>query len=72
MLKVFLQQIKQTCYVVHLDSTVYDAYPAFDLFSIVHGYKLCENWESLKMRWFGDKFRFLMKFSHLFISSVSF
>ena len=43
MLKVFLQQIKRTYYVVHLDSTTYDAYPAFDLFSIVHGYKLCEN-----------------------------
>ena len=41
--KVLLQQIKRTCYVVHLYSTAYDAYCAFDLIPIEYGYKLSEN-----------------------------
>ena len=40
-------------------STPYDA---FELFSSDFDYKLCENGEPLKMRWFDDKFKFLMKF----------
>ena len=43
--KVFLQQIKQACYVAHLYSTAYDAYPAFDLFPFDQGYKSSENEE---------------------------
>ena len=44
--RVLLQQIKQACYVVHLYSTAYDAYCAFDLIPIEYGYKLSENEES--------------------------
>ena len=43
--KVFLQQIKQACYVAHLYSTAYGAYPAFDLFPFDQGYKSSENEE---------------------------
>ena len=37
------------CYVAHLYSTAYDAYPAFDLFPIDYGYKLSEKREFLEM-----------------------
>ena len=47
--KVLLQQIKWACYVAHLYTTAYDAYPAFDLFPIDYDYKLIENEESLEM-----------------------
>ena len=50
--KVLLQQMKRACYVAHLYTTTYDAYPAFDLFPIDYGYKLIENEESLEMHWF--------------------
>ena len=50
--KVLLQQIKRACYVAHLYTTAYDAYRPFDLFPIDYDYKLSENGESLKMRWF--------------------
>ena len=32
--KLLLQQIKRECYVEHLCSAAYDAYPAFELFPI--------------------------------------
>ena len=47
--KALLQQIKQACYVVHLYSTAYDAYPAFELFPVYYAYKLSENGESFQM-----------------------
>ena len=47
--------------IAHLHSAYY-ADPAFDLFPIDYRYKLSENGESMKMHWFDDKFRFLMKF----------
>ena len=44
--KALMQQIKRACYVVHLYSTAYDAYPAFELFPVCYAYKLSENGES--------------------------
>ena len=32
--KIFLQQIKQACYVAHPYSTAFDAYSGFELFTI--------------------------------------
>ena len=51
--KVLLQQMKRECYMAHLYSTAYDAYPTFDLFPVDYGYKLSENDESLEVHWFG-------------------
>ena len=50
--KLLLQYKKWACYVAHLYSTAYDAYPAFDLFSVEYGYTLSENGETLEMHWF--------------------
>ena len=50
--KVLLQQIKRAYYVVHLYTTAYDAYLAFDLFPIDYGYQLSQNGESLEIHWF--------------------
>ena len=50
--KVLLQQIKWACYVAHLYTTPYDAYPSFGLFPIDYDYKLSENGKSLEMHWF--------------------
>ena len=47
--KVLLQQIKWACYVAHLYTTPYDAYPSFGLFPIDYDYKLSENGKSLEM-----------------------
>ena len=52
--KVLMQQIKRACYVAHLYSTAYHAYPNFDLFPIGYGYKLSENRKSLEMHWFDE------------------